>query len=257
MDKIILDTDKVIKKIGEGKESDIYLYQKENQNVVLKIFRRKIFLKKELRKQVIEVTDKDLDRKREKLTLLDKDPCMLDEVKLYDLVYDENDKFIGYTMEDLNLPSLYDYLSKSKKTKLELLRNLKRKVEDLNNNGVYIGDFASYDNFLVTKDKEIKLIDVDNFSVHGLDFDLLTGYTDDYLYHKRDIKNVDNFSFNFFTLAFYKGQFMSSMAADARKNGLPYRFDTEENRELLDDLLSNKDYQKRYFLDYRKKGLFK
>ena len=147
-------------------------------------------------------------------------------------------------------------MSAPKSTKLAILKNLRAKVEDLNRNGVYIGDFASYDNFLVTKDKNVKLIDVDNFNVHGLDFDLPTGYTDDYLYHSRDIKNVDNYSFNFFTIAFYKGYFLATTAAYLRDHDLPFRFDTEENRKLLDDLYSNKDYKKRYFLDYRKKGLF-
>ena len=41
-----------------------------------------------------------------------------------------------------------------------------------------------------------------------------------------------------------------------KENGMPSRFNTEENSELMYDMLTKKDYKKRYFLDSQKKGLF-
>lgn len=257
MEKREIDYESVIRKIDEGNESDIYLYKDKNgYEVVLKYFKNWLKVFKCGQVTQIPFTEKARKNKEEKVKLLYREPCLYDDPKVLDLIYDENLGFVGYTMEYFDLPTMYDLSYKSKKTKLEHLKNLRKRVEELNNNGIYIGDFMSWENFLVDKDGSIKLIDMDNFNVHGLDFDLGNPYMDSYDDRNKDIKNVDNYGFNFFTLSYYSRVIMPRLLISLQEEGMPHRFNTKENKELIDDMLTKKNYEKRYILDSQKKGLF-
>ena len=257
MEKKEIDYESVGKKIGEGISSEVYKYlDNKGHEVVLKYFRRRIKIWKNGEPTEIEFTEEMAKNKEEKLQLLDKDICMWYDPKLFDLIYDENLGLVGYTMEYVNLPSLYDLNGKFKSKKIVLLKKLKDRIEELNRNGVYVGDFMSKDNFLVDQNGEIKFLDVDNFHVHSLDFDLSNPYIDSYNDRNKKIDNVDNFCFNLFTLSFYTRVLMSNLYIYLKENGLPYRFCTEENKQLIEDMMNKRNYEKRYILDSQKNGLF-
>lgn len=257
MEKREIDYSSITKKIGQGAESDVYLYKDKNgYDVALKIFKRKIKVYKNGKMKYIDFDEKMQKNIQEKLQLLDRDICMYDEPKLFDLMYDEYLGFVGYTMEYMDLPSLDDMTGKFGRKKIELLTKLKNKIEEFNRNGVYIGDFTRGNNFLIDNNGEIRLIDVDNFNVHGLNFDLTNGHMDCYFNRNDSVKNIDNYCFNMYTISFYTRVIMPELLVYLREYGLPDKFRTKENVELLHDMLTKSNYEKRYILDNRKKGLF-
>ena len=257
MEKKEINYDNVGKRIGKGLTSDVFMYTDDKgYEVALKFFKRKIKVYNCGIPKIIDFDEKMQKNKEEKLKLLDKDICMMDDPKPFDLLYDENLGLVGYTMEYSDLPTLEDYRWDSKRKKLILLKKLRERVEELNRNGIYIGDFYSDDNFLVDDNGEIKFLDIDNFNVHGLDFDLSNPYMDNYFERNKKINNVDNYMFNLYTLSFYSRVIMPRLLLSLQENGMPHRFDTKENHELINDMLTKKNYEKRYILDSQKKGLF-
>ena len=254
MNKIDINNGKIYIPLGEGSESKIYLYKdKEGKFVALKKFKEKIDLGKDKNPKI--VTYKELLNKMKKLEILSKLDCMKNEVKPIDLIF-ENDKFVGYTMKAEDYNNFENYLYKNKKIKIELLKNLRDKLEILNKEGIYIGDFNT-SNFGVSKDGSIKLFDIDNFYVQGLDFNITTPFIDEYKSKCTKIDNIDNYCFNFFTLAYTMDYMNKTIKSKVINKGLPRIFNTEEGREILNDMLNiNDNYQKRYFLDYTKKGLY-
>lgn len=257
MEKRSINYDNVGKIIGKGISSEVYEYQDEKGNdVALKYFRRKIKIWKNGEPTEIDFDEAMQKNKEDKLQLLDKDICMWDEPKLFDLLYDDNLGLVGYTMEYSDLPTMEDFIYKSRSFKLKLLKELRKRIDELNRNGIYVGDFMSGDNFLVTDNGEIRFLDVDNFNVHSLDFDLYNPYVDSYNDRNKKIDNVDNFCFNFFTIAYYERVTMSRLYLYLKEVGLPSKFVTDENKQLLYDMLNKRNYKKRYLLDNTKKGLF-
>lgn len=90
-------------------------------------------------------------------------------VKPIDLIYDENEKFIGYTMEmiqknNLNIKDKINN-SNSLKEKIEILKKQEEIMKTIHKDNMKIIDF-NYSNFIYNKN-EIKLIDSDNFYVEN------------------------------------------------------------------------------------------
>lgn len=256
MDKTQFDRTKIIKKLTTGRESNIYLYG--TSNTVLKYFKTEIEdrNKNTGKIKIIHVEDKVFNNKEEKIKILSEEKALKDNIEIKDLVYDEDGKFVGYTTTYKDVTS-FDALSyKSQKEKIELLKKLRNKMEILNKNNIYIGDFVNPNNFATSNDKII-LFDIDNFRVNDLDFDYKNIFVEDYLKHNNQIDNIDTYCFNYFTISFYTNRLMSYIDGYLRINGLPRKFNTPESRELLKDLLNNKCPEKKYLLDYQRKGLFK
>ncbi len=251
MKKVQFDKKNIIKKIKEGSESVIYSYKNsDNTFVIVKIFKDKFVTPTNTEDIPYEVF---LNKER-KLLLLSQSDVIDEDTKPIDLLYDNN-KFIGYSMPiDKNVD--FDY-SWSKSEKIDALEKLREKNIILNQHGIYIGDF-NIENFRRRPDGSIRLMDIDNFSVNGLPFDRPNELVKDYFKQCSDIKNVDNYGFNYFTLSFYIKQTPNTIKKHIKENGLPRKFDTLENRHLLDDLENiNDDYEPRFIIDSKKKGLFK
>ena len=258
MKKITLNEENIIKKIGEGRESIKYLYKEENGTLsALKIFKDEIksFNDLNISMSSYKVTDEMLKIKETKLDILSKEKCFNDEAKLLDLVYDKDGKFIGYTREFIkNIKTLDTYNFSNKKTKLEILHILRDKIEELNKNDIYIGDIGS-ENFYL-ENNQIKLLDIDSISIQGNDFGIINYIMRKYLDNNNDIKNIDNYCFNFYTIAFYERIALGYIYNYLLDNGLPKKFRTKENKEILKTMLEAKDYKKKYVLDHMKNGLF-
>ena len=258
MEKSLFDESKIIKKVNEGIESSIYLYKDKNGNkVILKKLNDRIVFNKnafsiETRKPII-IDEKIRKNKEEKLQIISKEPCMKDEIQLLDLVFDKDGKFIGYTSKPDTKVTLNNKYCVSKKKKINYLTQLKDKLEELNRNGIYVGDFINSNNFGV-RDGKVMLYDVDSFYVKGLDFDYKNDMITDYLRNNDKIDNVDNYCFNFFTISFYKDILISYIYDYLGSEGLPFVFNNKENNQLLNDMIKKRNYTKKYFLDNRKKG---
>lgn len=257
MNKITYNEENIIKILGEGTESTVYLYQKSDGSFVA--FKRfKTSFDDHGKLELIPYST--LENKEKKLEILSKEKCMQDEVKIYDLVYDEDGKFIGYTEEVIDnkkTMSLYFTSFFKREEKLEHLIELKKKKEILNKFKIYIGDYNT-DNFIINSDGTIKLIDIENFYVQGLDFDRETNLIKEYKKKSPNIiENVDTYCFNYFTLGYYMSVSPSLVEHYLTDKDLPRKFNTPENRQLREDLKHVGDGKKLgYFIDSTKKGLF-
>ena len=253
MKKYQLNKDNILGVFGEGSESIVYLYKDKNGNkVAVKKFKDKFTIPTKTE----DIPYETLLNKERKLLLLSQSKVIDEDTKPIDLYY-ENDKFVAYSMNIDKLDDMGKYYTSSKKTKLELLKKLKNKVELLNKYNIYIGDF-NIENFGIREDGSIKLRDIDNFSVNGLLFDRPNVLVTNYMNNCSKIDNVDNYSFNYFSLSYLLSIHQRALTSYLKENGLPYRFDTKENRELLEELKNiNDNYTKKYFIDNQKKGLLK
>lgn len=252
MKKCQIDRSKIVGIFGEGSESIVYSYkEEENKYVALKLFKEEFVTPSKTEPIPYEV----FKNKERKLLLLSNSDLIDETSKPINLYY-EGDKFIGYSLYIDRLNSFDYYYSSLKKTKIELLKTLKNYMVELNNNGIYIGDFNT-ENFGVRNDGSIKLRDIDNFSIGGLDFDRPTNLVKEYKKKCTNIKNVDNYSFNYFSLGFILALEPYALNKYLEEHGLPRKFNTEENKNLLNDLENiNDDFEPRYFIDNTKKGLF-
>ena len=250
MKKRQFDESQIVKKITEGSESTIYSYRNpDNTYVIVKLFKDEFVTPTKTEKIPYEV----FQNKERKLILLNQSDVIDDDTKPIDLFY-IGDKFAGYSMY-IDINKDFDY-SWSKKEKEEALRELKNTIERLNKNGIYIGDF-NIENFRKRDNGSIRLMDIDNFSIGGLPFDRENTLVTDYKKHCSNIKNVDNYGFNYFTLSFYINQTPNTIKRYIKENGLPKRFNTNENKQLIEDLENiNDDYTPRFIIDSKKKGLF-
>ena len=250
MIKKTFDKEKVIKFIGEGIESDVYLYDDDGIKTALKIFKN----------------EKALDNKELKLELLKEEKLLLKETKLLSKIY-KDDKFIGYTSLFDKSEPIINYINGNKKTKLDLLNQIQQKYQELNRKNIYIGDF-NLGNFRV-KDGKVKLLDIDNFSIDGLPFDVKDQFMEEYFKKCSKIDNIDFYSFNFFALSFYSGIIPSFVLERINIDNLPKEFNNERCKKLFEDLMNiNDDYQRSVivndegfndatFIKCMKKGLFR
>lgn len=247
MNKIIFEKDNIQKKLNNGVEGDIYYYKKNNELVLLKVFRRDIMLDTEIR----HVSDETIENKKNKLEIISESPLFSDEVKLYDLVYDGDDNLIGYTMRIEDLQTASDINSTRKR--IEILKLVRNKLELFNKNNIYIGDF-NQNNIIVTKDG-IKLCDLDNIKIENYDFDLPNIFTLTYLKNFKTPSLVDNYSFNLETVCYIGRIYEPYLLANVSKNGLPRKINTEKNRILFRKILENKNYNNEYLIDSTRKFL--
>ena len=189
-----------------------------------------------------------LENKRKKLEIISKSPILKEEINIYDLVYDKNDNFIGYTMKIEKLKTAYDI--KNINTKIKILKIIRKKLELFNENDIYIGDFNPKN--IILSDK-IKLCDLDNLRIGNLDFDALNTFGLLHLKRKFDKNTIDNFSFNLQTIS-YIGNINPPYIFDyIREEGLPRKLNTKNNKKLLLDLLTTNSSNNEYFIDNLRK----
>lgn len=238
-------SENIIKKINNGAESTIYMYKDMNEIVALKLY--------DLDGKTEEEKKKILKNKEIKLQLLVNSPVLENEIKIKDLVY-FNNELVGYTMNLSTLEQASCFLSKKKK--IQILKELKEKIEKFNACGIYIGDFNEK-NILVKKNG-IVLCDLDNYRIGNFDFDLNNAFINDYKRKCKKIDNIDNYCFNYFTIGFLEKIATPCILQYIKINGLPSKLDTEENRKLIETLHNIDDnYEKKYLIDGMKKRLFK
>lgn len=185
MDIINFNKDNIIRKIGEGVESVVYLYNDNGSLVALKKFDTSI------------EPYTSYDNKELKIIILQKESSLKNDIKVLKRVYYMG-KFIGYT----SLYEPFDPISMiaSKKEKFKILDSIQERYEELNKRDIYIGDFNE-NNFCMTKNG-IKLYDIDNYKIGPLDFNVTNCVMAEYMRKCKNMKNIDYYCFNYFALSY-------------------------------------------------------
>ena len=137
-------------------ESNTYIYNLNGKKVLLKLF----------------TTDNEekLESKRKKIEIMSENKAINDEMgNIGNAIFDG--KIIGYfmpfDMEYVRPISEYD----KRKDKIVVLKRLKEKIEKLNENGVFIGDFDKNDILINYSKDNILLFNLDKCKIDGMDFD--------------------------------------------------------------------------------------
>ena len=234
MDKIQYNKRSIIKYFNSGAESNIYLYDDFNYQdfVLLKKFK--------------STNDIFLNNKENKIEFIGNNESFKDEIKIYDMVY-EKKFFVGYTME-------YSFLKKfnsfsKRKIKINQLKLLREKVEKLNNNNIFIGDFDEK-NFLTSPEGDnIKLCDLDNYKIDKYDFDVVTRAIINFRKNCNKDEYIDSYCFNLFTIAYlYKINF-AYLCEYINDFNFSY-FHNKENKEILESMKHLDDsYQYKFLID--------
>lgn len=263
-------------KFKEGLESIIYYYNDKNyydEQVLYKRFRSIEYI----RQYNMNISDNMIKNKYEKILMIPTLNCFKDEIKILD-VGEERNKIQGYTMKKSNLrPVTARYINYktednkilnklvyhspkrvelSTSDKIKYLKLIKEKIDKLNANDVYIGDF-NYENFLVDDDiKHIQLCDLDNLKIWSHDFDNKTAsvikYENECMKEDKNlnIEGLDSFCFNIFTLSLLTNESNFYTLKTIKTLELPEILDEYPNREIMDSIKHlDKTYKPRYLID--------
>lgn len=251
---IKFNSEDVIKKIGHGIESEVYLYRDKNKLVAFKKFRKEF----DGLGNFYDPSNKEL-----KLLLLNESKALVNDIKLLKRVYDK-DQFIGFTSEYEPHKTLENFDFASKKKRIKLLEQIQQRYQELNKEGIYIGDFNEK-NFAVFGDK-VRLFDIDNFRIGDIDFDVKNIMMKNYFDQcPSNIQNIDYYCFNYFVLAYISKIATPYIVWQLYYNDLPKEFKTEECRRIYQKLLKMDDKtnvdilpngDQRTMLKEMKRGLF-
>ena len=147
---------------AHGFESTIHKYiSDDGEDVVFKKF------KNQSNQDLTKMIARNKEQKLEIISSLN-NPNL---VQIKELLY-KNGMLVGYTMPMVKGKQL-DLFSKVE-DKLEELRQLRKYMLELNNQGIYIGDYHEH-NFILTDDGNVICLDLDNYKIYAfgmkLDFD--------------------------------------------------------------------------------------
>lgn len=220
MDISIYNEDNIIRVIDHGAEGIVYLYKDNGEEVALKIYNR---------------IDSDHERANEnkelKLLTFKNELLLQNDIKLLNRVYSMG-KFIGFT-------SVYDpymplsFIDKRDK-KIQVLKLIRDRYEELNKHDIYIGDF-NIDNFSL-KDNRIKLYDIDNFRIGDLDFNIVDAAMMEYRNKCKYIENIDYFCFNYFALGLISSVEVEAILSGYGRKEFPRELKTKEVQEFINML---------------------
>ena len=214
----------IIKQIGKGVESTVYLYNDNGLVVVLKKFNDN------------PIISSDNDNKELKVIILKNEELLQKDVHILNRVYSYG-KFIGYTSIYEPYESI-DVLRK-KKDKLYALKLLQERYEELNKRGIFIGDFNAT-NFSL-KENILRLYDIDNFRIDNLDFNVTNPVMNRYISKCKNIDKIDYYCFNFFALSYLTGYLPDVVLNNAAIKSFPKEYRTKEILNFIKYLRSFND----------------
>lgn len=218
---------------ANGSEGQIYLYNDNGQKVAIKLF---------------NTTNLNiLENKEKKIILLNKLPLNENILKPIKTV-SNNEQVIGYTQELIWPHHTFSELKilMLKKDKIDVLKQAKSLIENLHNNGIVHGDIRSLN--LLSQDKKVKICDIDNCIIDGLNFDTYGWFTNDYNKNVKCIdERLDIFCFNLVTLALLK-RIMDDTVYAHMKDAYIFNKDIKKIYEEMLNLTEN--YNGEYLIDY-------
>lgn len=278
MQNIPIYPNKITREFKSGVESVVYYYEDEkyyDKPVLLKKYRSSRYLK-DYRGIILD--SNVLENKYNKIIIITSSACLKDEIKILDAGFIDGE-FKCYTMKKSSLnpvnikyftykdengkPSYYiKYVDRNGKPisltdKIKYLKLLRKKIELLNNNDVYIGDY-NCDNFLVSSDfSQMQLCDLDNLKIGSHDFDLKHKFVEFYESKCCDDQKkieeydgLDSYCFNLFTIAFLTDKRNNEIFSNIDSIELPEVLKDFPNEEILDSIKHlDKTYKPRYLID--------
>lgn len=149
---------------AQGYESTVHKYISDDGEIVV--------FKKFRKKENDEVTKQIARNKEQKLEILSSlnNPNF---VQIKDMLFKDG-TLVGYTMPMVEGKQL-DLFSKTS-DKLQELKQIRKIMFKLNDQGIFIGDYAEH-NFILLENGNIVCLDLDNYRIYGLgvklDFDTL------------------------------------------------------------------------------------
>ena len=225
------DTLDSLKYFNKGYESIIY----EDHGYLLKIFKtdNKAILKNKFKK--LEILDK--------LRTNDVLPTALISV---------DNTIKGYLFRNENYYNL-SYFDK-KKDKLNYLKMIREKLDNLHENNIIFGDISTEN--ILTNGTDIKFCDLDNSKIGKYNFDVLNTLEKNYLKYLDADEYLDNYMYNMFVISYVCKVHMpycEDFIYKAYKKGLPHLYDTNYNGEILEAMIKLKDKEKIKRFEERKK----
>ncbi len=235
-----------LEEFSSGLESIIYLYKDSkyyDRNVLLKYFRSL----KHFVEYNINFTVDIMENKRKKIELISNMKCFKDEIKILDAAY-EFGEFKGYTMEICPYRVINPYADT--RIVIKYLKIIKEKIELLNKNDIYIGDFNPT-NFLVDiNDNNISMCDLDNLKIKDLDFDIKHRFVRNFMENCNKIENIDSYCFNLFTISMLTKYRNSYVLDNLSEKLLPIELNNKKNKEIIESMINlDNNYEKKYLLD--------
>ncbi|MBQ9023769.1 MAG: hypothetical protein IJ105_00950 [Bacilli bacterium] len=236
-----------------GVESVIFYYKKY-KDILLKYFRdekinREQYLRDladyEIPRKTLIFPKNRLENKEKKIETIKNRKSLKDEVEIISPAYYENE-FKGYLMKKENLK--YLNVLENKKKKIKYLKLIREKIELLNNDGIFIGDFNE-NNFLTNKDITIlKLCDLDNLRIDNYNFDTEHIFVKKYEKTNAKKEYIDSYCFNMFTIAYLNKINLGYFVLNNQK--LPRILGTKENEEILESMKNlDSSYQYKFLID--------
>ena len=225
----------MLKEFRTEEDSKIFIYNLNGEEVLLKLFKT--------------TDEKELESKRKKIEIMSENKAINDEMgNIGNAIFDG--KIVGYFMpidvEYVRPISEFD----RRKDKIVVLKRLKEKVEKLNENGVFIGDFDKNDILINYSKDDILLFNLDKCKIDGMDFDKKSKNIDRFNSKCKNQENIDSYTLNLFTIELLERIYPPYVVNYLISNELPKYLDTEKNRSIVREMTSlNDSYQKRYLID--------
>lgn len=225
----------MLKEFRTEEDSKIFIYNLNGEEVLLKLFKT--------------TDEKELESKRKKIEIMSENKAINDEMgNIGNAIFDG--KIVGYFMpidvEYVRPISEFD----RRKDKIVVLKRLKEKVEKLNENGVFIGDFDKNDILINYSKDNILLFNLDKCKIDDMDFDKKSKNIDRFNSKCKNQENIDSYTLNLFTIELLERIYPPYVVNYLISNELPKYLDTEKNRSIVREMTSlNDSYQKRYLID--------
>lgn len=138
--------------------------------------------------------DSKIENKISKLKLLSEKNTGM--IKPLDFVAYEGE-IIGYTMPYLKNYYPIDPFLLNRKSKKEVLRKLKNKIDELHQEGIIYGDFNN-SNLLINDNLDLELCDFDNVAIGGYDTDLKSSISERYIKKFGLDETYDEYMYNLY-----------------------------------------------------------
>lgn len=241
--KIIqFNSSKMGTEFSSGKEANIFNYNDDGKDVLVKLFNEDIVSEEESKNKPYR------SNKKTKLQMLSgcRDSAL---VTVKGLVY-KNGHFVGYTMDEVEGTKV-DWTA-DKARKLMFLKQLRQNMLRLNERGIYIGKFDDKD-FLVDSTGKVIHLDIDNYSIGGIGFETKDQYMERFSKTGAKKELIDRYCFNIFTMALL-GDYAIGLC-DIRNMKLPISMYSKHNREVLEETrYIDENYSGKLFKLTRKDG---
>lgn len=212
------------RKLSNGIESDIYLFNENGESKAVKIFKN----------------NNTLNNKLKKIYLMNNRLKNCDYVVKAEKLVTYNNDIIGYSMPLVNGTD-FSMLNYKKCERINILKNLSNHLKRLHKLGIVCADF--HRNFMVDENNNIFLIDYDNFAIDDLYVDIENIYLQRY---KKNIKhfdkNFDDYLMNLYTISIITKIETAYLFWNYEENRREFNFKSQEINQIVENTFNLKKF---------------